>query len=236
MNLLELKKDTKYLALGDENSTDYADAPLLRNINNWYDTVDNWIWRADSTWEFDDSGATTFPIATSDLVDGQDDYEIPSTARSIKLVEVKDASGNWQRLKKLDISQISGSPEELFKTPGMPLYYDVMGRSIILYPAPASDSVTLSGGLRMYVSRHITPLSVDTDEPGFDRSFHRILSIGAAMDYCVANTLSAKEVDLRRMIFGGDTTPGLKRELEEFYGKRHEEFKSRILRKKENYA
>ena len=237
MNLLELKKDARYLALGDETSTDYADAPLLRNINNWYDTVDDWIWKADATWQFDDANQTTHAIATSDLVDGQQDYEIPSTARSIELVEVKDSTGFWRRLKKLDTSQIEGSPEEVFyNTGGMPLYYDVRGRSIFLYPTPDASMVTITSGLRLYVSRHVIALSADTDTPGFDRAFHRILSIGAAMDYCVANTLSSKEVDLRRMIYGGDTTPGLKKELEEFYGRRNEEYKQRILRRTEDYA
>lgn len=232
MNLTDLRHYARFLAIGDENNIiDYPDAILTRNINNWYDIVNSWIWNSAGTWEFDDSNYTTLPIAFANLVDKQNNYELPTIARSIDIVEIKSRNGNWKRLIPLDKSQIIGSPEEIGS--GMPIFYDMKGRSIILYPTPLEEQVSLEGGLQIYLSRSVIPLVNPTDIPGFDKSFSRILSIGAAMDYAISKGDIQKQAHLRNMIF--DPITGLKPDLEKFFGKRNKEFKQRINLRRENY-
>ena len=172
--------------------TDTSQYPLTeftRHANKWYKRADNWIWESDYVWKFDDKQNTSdLPICTGTLVDGQQDYAIPSAARRIDGIAVYDSDGNYHKLKVFDESQLNIDPSEFYEEDGMPKYYDVSANSIFLYPAPSADSVTLSKGLKIYLKRKITEFGItDTaTEPGFDSNFHNILSLGCAYDYCIS--------------------------------------------------
>ena len=86
----------------------------------------------------------------------------------------------------------------------------------MLYPAPAAADVTLVEGLNVYVSREVEQfVATDTtDEPGFNEDFHRILSIGAAFYYAVANNMTERINDLRNSL------EEYKTRLQTFYGGR----------------
>lgn len=193
-------------------------------INAWYRKADSFIWEATGAWEFDDSNRTDLPIATTDLVDDQRDYELPSTARKVDRVEVLDDSGDWSMAYPIDKSDITTTAmEEYEETNGLPEYYDMVGRSILLYPKPASGDVTTTNGLKLYCSRDIVAFSssATTREPGFDNHFHRICSIGAAYDYANSrgySSVSRLKRDLNE----------LKAEIQTFYGTRHRDRKTRL--------
>lgn len=218
MTLNELKNDTHFFAGTDSGS--YSDTDIERNINLWYRKAVSWIWDATGTWEYDDSNKTTLPVATCDLGDDRADYTLPTDAQKLIKVEVKNNDGNWKALDPIDKSEID-TPSEFFEDNGMPKYYDVIANAVVLYPAPATSDVTISGGLRLHVSREVDDLTASTDVPGFDRPFHRILSIGAAKDWADAYGDEQKEVDLRRRLMGDSRNEGLKDELEEYYGNRN---------------
>lgn len=224
--------------LGFADGTISGDSTLLKSftrmINHWYRTANQWIWQVTGTWEYDDSNYTDFPIATTNLVDGQKDYTIPSTAQKILRVEVKDNEGNWHELTQLDLSMINGAVDEYFSTDGLPLYYDITGRSLMLYPAPSSSDVTLTDGLKLYFTRDIDEFdSTDTTkEPGFDKAFHRILSVGPALDYAMANGMRDK------VSYLSDMLSVIRSDLERFYGERNdtkEKLDRRIRPRIENY-
>jgi len=196
MNLDALKKDTYFLT--NTSSAIYLDSDLERNLNYHYDETAILIWNSVGDWSFDDLSQNTLPIAVTDLVDKQQDYSLPTTARKLERVEIKDKDGNWRLLKPIDKSQIAVAMEEYLEVPGVPVEYDLIGNSIFLYPKPDATQVTTTKGLKVYVSRSVIPLSASGDEPGFDSEFHRILSLGAAQDWCIANQLAAKEADIRR--------------------------------------
>jgi len=199
-----------------------------RLLNSWYKKADTWIWQAAGDWDYDDSNQTTLPIAVTTLVDGQADYSIPSSAKKVERVEVLDANGDYQLLTPLDKSQITDEAMTQFEeTNGLPEYYDMVGSTIYLYPAPAAADVTEASGLKLYAARDViafsNTVSVTTNavEPGFDSNFHRILSLGASYDWCVAKGL-AKAQTLRAEI------GQLESEIKEFYGGRHRNFKTRF--------
>lgn len=209
------------------NQTKYPLVDLARNATEWLKKVGLWIWESVGDWEFDDSNLTTLPIATADLVAGQNDYELPTTIFKLERVEVKDSSGNFRKLIPIDQSNLDREAiDEFRETDGMPIYYDVVGNSLMLYPAPAAADVTTEEGLQIMVARDVDPfLSTDTTkEPGFSEYFHRIISVGVAHDYCVRQGLRDKVILLKRMLYGDPTVPGdkgLKGELQQAYGSRH---------------
>ncbi len=219
--------------LGMEDAHISGDSTLLkiftRLCNVWYRRADNWIWEADSAWQFDDSNYTNLPRATTDLVDDQHDYEIPSSARQIFEVHIKDSSGNWVMLQAIDKDEYNMPLDEYYDEKGVPSKYDAEGQSIFLYPAPDSSETTLSSGLRILMGRDIDEFaSDDTDtEPGFDNHFHPIIPVGASLDYAMG-------------YYGGDSQRigGLKNQLQElrqelatYYGDRHKDYKTKLRRK-----
>ena len=221
--------------LGMEDGAISGDTNLLkrftRMINNWYRTVNAWIWEASGEWEYDDSNYTDLPIATTNLVDGQQDYTLPTWAQKVIRVEVKDNEGNWHQLQAIDQSQIDEALEEFEETPGLPKYYDLIGPTIFLYPKPSEDYVTLEGGLKIYVSRSIDEFDYDdtTKEPGFNKDFHQILSLGACLDYAIGFGLIDKVRIFQERI------AILKDALQKYYGRRHRDLKVKLFPSTESY-
>jgi len=205
---------------------------FTKDINVYYRRVNSWIWDATGTWEYDDSNFTDLPISTTTIVDEQQDYEIPSTAQKIDRIEVLDISGNYSLLKPFDKSQIkTSSMSEFMETAGMPVYYDMVGNSIFLYPKPSTTYVTASKGLKIYYSRDIDAFiyTDTTTSPGFVVNFHRLLSLGASYDYCISYEIGVKANFLKGQI------NEIVEELKKFYSLRHRDLKVRIKPKKQNY-
>jgi len=225
--------------LGMADAEISGDTTLLkvftRLINVWYRRTNSWIWEATGTWEFDDSNATDLPIATTDLVttagSEQQDYEMPSTVQKIDRVEVLNADGNYSTLKPIDKSEVGTSMSEFYETPGMPVYYDLVGRSVFLYPKPGANYVTETDGLKMYFTRDIVEFtSTDTtDEPGFVNNFHRLLSIGASIDYATSYGMEDRVSVFQKQL------DELKGELKRFYGSRNRNRKLKINAPRRKY-
>ena len=218
------------LDIVDSGTTDYPIADVARNVNNQYDRVVNWILKADGNWKWDDENFTsTRPIATTDLAVDQQDYSLAGEG-ILKLlrVECKDNSGNWFQLKQFDQDQKRGlALPEYRKTSGNPREYDVEFNSLFLYPAPSFVS---TGGLKIYYQRdfdHFTTADT-TQAPGFDPSFHRLLSYGAALDFTIGKTMPDKRKELKSLI------AEMKLELEGHYSRKDRDKKVQISLKKED--
>jgi hypothetical protein len=220
MTFDQIKDDIDFLC--ESNSVSYTDENKIRNINIHYQEVASKIWEAAGDWEYDDSNRTDIPWATTTLVAGQSDYELPSTCQRLQRVEVKDGSGNYVLLAQKSLHDIDIATTEYHESDGTPIYYDVVGRSIILYPAPATGHVTLSAGLKAYFDRDVeefTTLTAGSTTPGFATAFHRILSLGASIDY-------VRDENDRRLLVGQKAA--LENGLKRFYGKRNVEGKTTI--------
>lgn len=203
--------------LCDADATSYPDAILLLHTNAAYEETVGDILGFDGLWQFDDSRFTDFPIGTTTLVNAQGDYAFDVSHLEIERVEVKDQSGIWHELNPIDISQIEGAIGEYQKNPGLPYEYDKQGSSLLLYPAPATGSVTLIGGLKVYFQRTAAvftsaEVTTGTAVPGFVSTCHYILSYKAAVPYC--------------MKYKKDRLPGLFLKIEDF-NKRLKTFYSR---------
>lgn len=193
MTIDQIRQDIRDITNTDTNS--YSDAKLIANVNRHYENVLNLILQYDYNWIFDDSNYTDFPIGTTTLVNGQQDYNIvSSTFLKILRVEVLDNNGKYQLIEPFDENNIQQSLTEYSGTNGLPKTYQKLGDSILLYPTPATGSVTLAAGLKVYYQRVPSYfLTSDTTKtPGFNPLYHRILSYGASLDYCIWNDMNNK--------------------------------------------
>ena len=166
-------------------SASYPLADKTRNLNQAYHDVTRLIWESADKWQYDDSNAASLPIIYTTLTHNTQGYNIPSTAQKIHRIEIKDGTGNWNKLDPFDIKDIDIGMPEYLETAGLPVYYDLMGDYITLYPKPSSAHVTLASGMAVYVDRDVTLFTTasTTAQPGFAPQFHRILSITAALDF-----------------------------------------------------
>lgn len=198
---------------------------FFRSANEWSRQSATWIWQNQSSWKYDDSKYTDFPEATTALVNDQQDYSLPTTAQKIERVEVLDKDGNYQLVNPTTREWIKDySMSEYYETAGMPAYYILEGNSILLYPKPATGYVTMLLGLKVYFSRNITAFSItDTStKPGFSENFHRIISVGAALDYAQSKQMTNIIPILMNKL------SVLKFDLQEFYSSRHPAIKSQF--------
>lgn len=182
------------------NITDFCRSANAYNRKGVY-----MAWRNSRGWEFDDSNYSTLPIATTTLVDSQQDYSLPSNALDVQRAEVLDNSGRYILLHRMDKEEVKdASLTEYYNTAGLPKYYDIVGNSILLYPAPSSSSVTTAAGLKLYFSRDVSSPTTPgafrdiSQEPGFHIMFHPYISYGVALDYGISkNYTQEKLVNIR---------------------------------------
>jgi len=167
------------------NSDSYPIPQKVRNVNRGLDKVASLIVKSDGTWEWDDTNADDFPIATTNLVASQQVYSLPTDLIIPQRVEVKDENGNWAVLEPIDKATIGEAMTEYFDTPAIPEQYDKVANTIWLYPAPNYNS---TDGLKVYYQRFFSYFVAEdtTKEPGFAKPFHSYLSYYAAAEYARA--------------------------------------------------
>lgn len=211
-----------------------------RCANRWYYKAAILAWKSDPDWQFDDvnlaasstDGSWTYdafaglPRATRTMTDDVRIYALPTKVLSLERVEVLRANGDWIPLDPIQEAQIPRYADsegfrvfaipEFLKVKGTPRYFNLIGSNIELFPAPSSGDITLTAGLKIYVSREIyefTPSTDDSKEPGLPEPFHRILSLGAAYDIAIAKGLENAKVlktELEQLLF----------EMQDYYTKR----------------
>ena len=214
------------LTTASETST-FPLADFFRSANEWNKQAHTWIMRKQASWKYDDSNQTDFPEATTDLVAGQQDYELPSSAQKVEKVEVLDKDGNYRIVAPITREQIKEqgyAVSEFYETDGLPVYYLLDGRSFLLFPAPAAAEVTISAGLKAYFNRDVVAFGVTATStvPGFNTNFHRIISVGSALDFAYSRQM-LNAVQLLNIKLNT-----LKSDLDEFYATRQTDIRPQI--------
>lgn len=195
-------QDTYFEASANVNSYPLAD--LTRNANTALDIVVSLILGADGRWQFDSSNETTLPIGTTALVSGQQDYSFDNDYLVIKSIECSNSTGKWTRLIPIDNYDEPIALSEFQTTDGIPKYYDKMGESILLYPAPnyaIAPTDAPVGGLRAYFQRKMDYFDVadTTKAPGFANHLHKFIPLYCAYAYATAKELPKQASLERRM-------------------------------------
>jgi len=205
------------------NSNSYPIEDVTRAVNNGLDKVSSIILKADNRWQFDDTNNTTLPIATTNIVNNQQDYQFDSSFLIVDKVLVTDENGEFYEIYNIDIKDqnITSYLQNQTSNTSRPTRYDVIGNSILLDPRPNYNE---SNGLKVYFKRKATYFTTGdtTKEPGFAPQFHEILSLYGQYDYAVAKTLNKREV-LKRDIMQ------MEKDIADFYSKRLKDYQPRFI-------
>ena len=215
-------------------------AQWLASINLALDKAFHIIFKADGRWQFDDSGHTTYPILTGNLVDGQRDYSFTADSDSnlildIQRVFVRTSSTNpYYEIFPIDVqsapeSQISSYVDGL-NTEGVPYTYDKTATGIFLDPIPNAN---VSAGLKLYISREgsyftSSDVTTQTKKPGFAGLYHEYLVLEPCYRYARANILTQQETFKRDVL-------ELEKKIEDFYGRRDKHQRPIMTHKKIKY-
>lgn len=188
------------------NDVTYLIADLTRHANTALDNVVTLILGSDSRWSFDSTNATDLPIGTTALVSGQQDYSFDTDYLVIKAIECSDSQGKWFKLKPIDNYDEQCALSEFMTVDGQPVYYDKVGSSILLYPAPnysITPAGSPAGGLRAYFQRKIDYFTAGdtTKEPGFAKHLHKYIPLYCAYQYACAKDLAKQNALRQRLNF-----------------------------------
>lgn len=221
-----------------ENTTSLGDATITGNtvkfayfnvlVNDFYRMAAFLAWRNDKTWVFDDINHTTFPQATTDLVNNQRDYALPATALKIRQVEILDSSGQYYSLKFISEEDPVLLTDKEGEQAGIPWGYRLVANSIKLYPVVNTANVTATAGLRITIDREIDSFTVSdtTQEPGLSKAMQPILYYGPSFVWASINSVDAVSKLCERML---GKFPGLTEMLEDYYSQRNE--KPRVIKR-----
>lgn len=196
-----LIQDCEITLFGDNGYTQItSNTNRLHNftqlINRALDQTVTLIMQSDGRWQFDDNNYTDFPIGTTTLVNGQQDYTMSNSHLAVLRVEVLGIDGKYYKVEPFDPNDVQNQAmSEYLNTASRPLKYDVQSNSVLLYPKPQTDYVTLAAGLKVYFQREPSYfVYTDTTKvPGFNSLFHRLVSKFACLDYAQARQMPIKE-------------------------------------------
>ena len=174
--------------LCDSNDTSYPVAKKVLHANAALEELVAEAIQADGEWQFDDTNHTNLPVGTINLTASQADYSFNEEFLAIEQMTVKDVNGILQLLIPIDPRDFKSIPvEQYFAATGLPTHYDILGDTIILYPAPIAANVTLTAGLKVRFKRTIDLFTTldTTQEPGIPSTHHSMVGYMMAIPYCM---------------------------------------------------
>ena len=166
------------------SSTRYLTADKVRNINNEYDKVIEFMTRNGTNIKWADSDNETAPYNFTDynVASGTATIEITKPFR-FQRAEITDGAGKISEVTLISSDDIEGAIQNYQTTTGTPKEMTIDGDSATLYPTP---NFTVTGGLRVYGQDEPTLFAAanTTELPQLPRFVHSLLSIGASLHYC----------------------------------------------------
>lgn len=197
---LGLVQDCEFLCQfndGDISGNATMLATFTRLMNKHYHKTVLAILEAQDTWDFDDKNFSDYPIATTPLVAGQRDYTFPVSLKILKIkrVDVTYDGTNWYRANPIDSGlPVDGLGNSTFEDSLVSISsprYDAKSNAIWVYPLADASQVSAGAKIRIEFFREIEEFTASdtTKEPGIDRPFHQMISLGASMEYAVAKML-----------------------------------------------
>lgn len=188
-------------------------------------------------------------IATADLVANQQEYTFPTDILKIKRIELDyDGDGKFVVAKPMD----PGSRKETVATSAeindiwdtSAPEYDTFDDSFFTFPVADTNR---TGGIKVWYMKEVLPFSAfagsatfiagNTAEPAFEEAYHRILPLGASLDYAIKYKMTdliryCKDELYGPAIRGKDRIGGLISACKAFYSTRASD---KILRIKSGY-
>ncbi|MFH1052751.1 MAG: hypothetical protein V1779_17665 [bacterium] len=208
--LQDLQADARYYVFGDSTNTQYGSTDLNRNINRRYEEALGIVLKANGDWQINGE------ISTTNLVAGQREYILPNDILKINDIYIKyESTGYYKKAGIRDPNNIYQEPDQADYGyyPEIP-EIDLMDNSLFVY-LPVTTIPDITDGLKIRYQTDLVELSGATDVPNLAEPFKRYISIGAAIDYCIANEMWNKKRELDK-------------DLEKYEAKMLEHYSNRI--------
>lgn len=234
MDLTTLRTDARYHVSPQLTSTEYTDAQVNRNLNRWYREIAAWIIPIQGEWELRGD------ILYRDLMTAVTDYEVPQKFfRIYKAEAMYTTGGAFVPVNFINVQQNSALAEgnatrtiDDFSQPTAELFGDFLQ----LRPAPTA---TVVNGLKIWAQIDFEDLVDASDVPNFLEPVHRALSVGAAMDYCLAEERYTKYRELKKRMYGDPSLTsdegGIKALVEALYSVRAGVHRDRVAARRRSY-
>ena len=147
----------------------YSDANIRAFLNLAIDELWPVVYKAAR-----DKGWLVERATAVELTADDDTYSYPTGYVNITAIKVKNSTGKWQTLHKLDAEELVEDLDSI----DPPTHYTLLKDEFVLSPPPL---VTRSGGLRIYGEKEPTHFDGTTDETsGLPRQCDRLLAMRAA--------------------------------------------------------
>jgi len=183
-----LTQQVRFLTGSNADSFPIEDVTRLANIS--LDKYFTMALQCNNNWKLDDTTYTDYSIATTDLVSGQVDYNMPVELIDIVSVKIKDASGVWKVLEQAnDLDFTDPATEVRFATPGTPQFYLKRSDGIFLLSATSYNS---TAGMKLEYKR-IANYFIRTDttkQAGIPRFHDMYLCYHIGYNYALAKNLA----------------------------------------------
>lgn len=214
----------KIYSLTGTDVTSYPNANMLIDLNQWNQKVTSMILDSEDETDYDDPNNTDYPVYKV-LMTVNRDIQIPAAVRMLKIKSVSisydgvtlypatpyDIGEGYQPIADaantaaqaaIDANMSRTAPK-----------FDIKFGSIWTYPMANSTDVSNGAYVMFECFRQpyeftLSDLTTGTLSPGFDASFHHMMSYGPSMEYCtakqlpqlkmIAATLGDYEIRLRR--------------------------------------
>lgn len=205
MTLEEIRTDARYAVSPQLTSAEYADVDLDRNANQWYKKVVGWALAAGDDWHV--AGDTIY----RDFKSGVTSYDLPvELMRILKGEVLYSTGGDFVPLTFADPMRnqdsVEGNTTRTFDDPTRPTA-QLLGNNLIVRPAQTSGA-TITNGIMLQVQMDFAELDTTDDQPQIMEVVHRVVSKGAAYDYCMAEEMWNKARELKYEIFGDPRVKG----------------------------
>lgn len=235
MQLTTIRTDARYHVSPQLTATDYPNATLDANANLWYRRVLGWILPIQGDWEIRGD------VVYRDFQAGVSIYDLPSVLRVFKGEVMYTTGGEFVPLTFIspqrDQNVVEGNDTRINDDVTRPTA-DLMNDYIEIKPCIEAGGTDVVNGIKLWVQTDFVTLDTTNNVPDLMEPIQRILSYGAAYDYCFAEEMDRKAKALKKIIFGDPEIPedrGIKGEIEDLYSIRSGARRDAVSAKRKNF-
>lgn len=189
--LIQMCEDITGLGIGGISGNTNLLKRFTRNLNGSIDRFYALAFEFDALWNLDDRNQGDLPIASTNLVSGQQDYLFAIELLSISQAFAKDQNGVFKELTMQD-DKLEPNVYTLSNTSGTPRTYKLVGNSILIDPIPNYSSTL---GLKVVFKRNGVKFTYSdtTVTPGIPSLFHPFLARDASLVWLVDKQKASKQ-------------------------------------------
>lgn len=204
--------------------------------------------KSSSTWQYDDSNHTDYPIIKTNIVSGQRDYTFTTDEGNNLILDIYKVAilpsateTLYEEIKPVDQQERDPAQQTVYDlvaenaTTGVPFQYDKTANGIFLDPIPGYNA---TNGLKVYINREANYFTTSdtTKKPGCPGIHHDYFFLRPALDYARKHNLANYNKLLDEVIsYEGDEEKGIVGSIERYFSRRSRDEEYQITPQQTNY-